>query len=60
MELPSTSIRKTVSDAGGPRSPELESVAGATTTAAAFFNEKTIAPSLVSSKTSAILITHTW
>ncbi len=42
MELPSTSNRETVSDAGGPILPKLESVAGATTTAAALFNEKAI------------------
>ena len=42
VELPSTSNGEAVSDAGGLESPELESVAGATTTAAALFNEKSI------------------
>ena len=42
MELSSTSNREAVSYAGGPRLPVLESVAGATTTAAALFNEKSI------------------
>ncbi len=42
VKLPSTSIGKAVSDAGGLRSPELESVAGAAITAAALFNENAI------------------
>ena len=42
MELPSTSNGEAVSDAGGLGSPELESVAGAATTAAALFNESAI------------------
>ena len=42
MELPSTSNGEAVSDAGGLGSPELESVAGAATTAAGLFNKNTI------------------
>ncbi len=42
VELPSTSNRESVFDAGGLGSPKLESVAGATTTEAALFNENAI------------------
>ena len=42
VELPSTSNGEAVSDAVGLGSPELESVAGAATTAAGLFNENTI------------------
>ncbi len=42
VELPSTSNGEAVSDAGSLESPELESVAGAATTAAALFNENAI------------------
>ena len=42
VELPRTSNGETVSGAGGLKSPEFESVTGASTTAAALFNKNAI------------------